>query len=453
MATRLRIVPQWLDEAALGRALGAWRGGFAGAAGLFWRHPLPVLGCLLLALGLAAAYLAGSTPLYRATAMVELEGGAGGQDPGLEDQLRRIGSAEMAERLVERLGLQFLPEFRPEVAAGDGRTVPWLPPALLEWLPFGSAAAPTDQERAARLREHVVEAARSRTRVAVVRPMVLGVQFASAEPGLAAAGANALAELYVEERARRSAPPRDDAARAEEVAGLRASMDELDQAIEAARTSARAQSARREQAVRDLAGELAFWRRERGEVELRLRQAEAALASGAAPEPGALAMGADRLLGLEVREAELRARLASLAQEHGGDDPRVVELRAQVAGLEAERRSQLELIVSSLRQEAEIIRSRETALEAEIKNLEEASGPDAAGGNQPARLAELRAERERLRARLEQLEAQATPSLTAKIVAPAAAPGEPFRPRPAVVYAVALAGGLASGALLAFALE
>ena len=473
LATKLRTMPRWAHRADLGRAMRAWRARMVGSADILWRHKLPILGCVVVVFGVTAVYVAGRTPFYRATTLVGLEGdssrqGAPAPDGDLEDQLRLIESRAMADRLVERLGLHFVPEFRPDMSSGYRQSVPWLPPPVLERLPEPFAATlgagpaegeMTDEQRAARLRNGVIEAAMSRTRAEVVRPTVLGLQFISEDPRLAAAGANALAELYLEQRQalQRNAFGVDREALAEEIERLRTSIRETEHSIETSRASAAAANAQpSEETSLDLASELAFWRNERAEVEIRLRQAEAALESGAVPDPAALDIGAERLGGLQAREAELEQALAALSRHEGEEDPQVMELRAELEAVQDGKRSEIELILSRLRHEIEIIRSRETALEAEIKGLEEQTQGEAAGAEDVLEQ-KLRAERAQLQgrlARLEQSRPQASESLPdARIIAPAVAPDEPFQRRPAIIYGVAFTGSLLLGVLVAFGLE
>jgi uncharacterized protein involved in exopolysaccharide biosynthesis len=312
----------------------------------------------------------------------------------------------------------------------------------------------TDEQRAARLRNEVVAAAMSRTRAEAVRPMVLGLQFTSADPQLAAAGANALAELYLEERQalRRIASQDDRETLAREIERLRASIDETEQAIATARASVDAAAAQpSEQTLMDLTGELAFWRSERAEVEARLRQVDAALKFGDAPRLAALDLNPERLRGLQAREAELERTLAELSRQHGEEDPQVVALRTELAALETDRRGEIELVVSRLQDEIEIIRSRETTLETEIKNLEGRSAQDEAAGGEEALERKLAAERAQLQNYVERQASQSLPD--ARIITPAVAPDEPMQPRLAVIYGLAFVGALPLGVLVAVGLE
>lgn len=472
MATRLWTAALWGHGAAPGRAERAPRGRVAGLAGVLWRRWLPMLGCVLVALGLAAAYVGGRAPLYRATVLVALdraasEPGARMQDGDLQDQLRRIESRPIAEQLVKRLDLHFVPEFQPELRWGQGRKDPWLPSPFLQWLPepfaqtLGAGAAEgeiTDEQRALRWRNAAIATAMFQIEAEVVRPGVLGLQFASADPHLAAAAANALAELYLEgQRPPPGDVPEERTRIAAEIERLRARIRETEQAIKAARASAQAGIAPAgEGSLRELTGELAIWRRERIEAEVRLRLAEAALASGAALERGMPDSARERLDSLRAREAEIERALAALSAQHGEDDAQVAQLRTELQALQNERRAEIQLIVSRLQREIEIIRSREAALAAEIKGVggRDARDEPAAGADPLRSEQKLKGERAQLQERLVQLEAQAAGSLrSARIIEPAIAPDRPVRPRTAMIYGVALAGGALLGGLVAFALE
>ena len=133
----------------------------------------------------------------------------------------------MAERLVERLDLQLLPEFHPDPSSrGLRRTAltairPWLPAALVHWLAEGSVdtrppaeRALTDEERAARLRDAVIEATMARMRSRGDGFVGDRPEIHSEDPQIAAAGANALADLYLEQRPARRGPPRRRARKA-----------------------------------------------------------------------------------------------------------------------------------------------------------------------------------------------------------------------------------------------
>ena len=479
MATEARTMPRWGHVAAVRQAMRGQRHRVAGCGDVLWRHKLVILACIGLVLGLTAAYVGTLARAYEAEALVALGDRPGqqvGQDTSmqagsLEDQLRLIRSRAMAERLVDRLDLHFFPEFRPDVVSRGFRVGDLLPDAILGRLPTAWAEtlvsrppdlAMTDEQRAARLWEEVIAATMARIRAEVTPPSTIGLKFTSGDPQLAAAGANALAELYLEERGtlRQDALPGDRARLGQEIERLRASIRETQQAIEATRPGAEAQaSATGEQSRLDLTGELAFWRRERAELEARLRQTQAVLETGANLDRAALALNSERLGQLQARAIELQQALAALSQQYGEQDPQVVELRTQLAALEQERRAEVEYVVQGLQEELAIIQSRETALEAEIEGLEEQSAEDQAAAGRAVLEQRLEAERSALREYLEQAAGQlaSRPSATAlpdaRVIAPAVVPDQPTYPRLALIWVVASAGALLLGILLAFARE
>ena len=380
MATEGRTMPEWAHAAAVRQALYAQRDWMGGFGRVLWRRKLPVLACVGLVLASTAAYVSALTPVYQAEALVAWDN-LPDQQPGssraAQDPLRLSASRAMAERLVDRLDLQLLPEFHPDTPSrGLRRTAltairPWLPSALVHWLAEGSVdtrpaeRALTDEQRATRLRDAVIEAAMARMRAEMTDSSAIGLKFVSEDPQIAAAGANALADLYLEQR-----PARRDAATPgkreqpdQETERLRADIRATEQAIAAARAGTDAQaSGASAQSRLDRTGELAFWRRERAEVEARLRKAQAALEAGADFAPD---LQSERLGQLQRRAIELEQALAALSQEAGEQDPQLVDLRAQQAALEQDRRAELEQSLKKLRDERGIIEARETELERE----------------------------------------------------------------------------------------
>ena len=482
MATEARTMPRSGHVAAVRQVLREQPGRVAGFGDILRRRKLLIVACVGIVLGLTAAYVGMLAPAYEAEALVAVGDRAGEpvgqgtpmQGGSLEDQLRLIESRAMAERLVDRLDLHFLPEFRLHASRGSRLAEvlgDWLPDAILDRLPKAWADAlvrhppdveMTDEQRAARLWEQVIETTMARIRAEATPPSTIGLKFISEDPQVAAAGANGLAQLFLEERvALRQNPSQSDRARLkQEIERLRASIRETEQAIEAARPGAEAQaSATDEQRRLDLTSELAFWRRERAELEARLRQTQATLESGAGLDDAALVLDSERLVELQARATELQQALAALSQQYGEQDPQIVDLRTQLAALEQERRAEIEYVLRGLQDELAIIRSRETALEAEIEALEEQSAEGQAAGDLAVLGERLEAERAALREYLEQAAGQlgSQPSATAlpdaRVTAPAVVPDQPTYPRLALIWSAASAGGLLLAMLLAFALE
>ena len=380
-------MPEWAQAPAVRQALRTPRiGGFGR---VLWRRKLPIVACVGLVLASTAAYVSALTPAYEAEALVapdDLPDQQIGPSGTGEDPLRLIETRAMAERLVERLDLQLLPEFHPDPSSRDLRRTaltaigPWLPAALVPWLAEGSvdplATRPaerpmTDEERAARLRQAVIEATMARIRAEATASSAIGLKFVSEDPQIAAAGANALADLYLEQRPARPQDASQDEREKldQEIERLREDIRASEKAIAAAGDGTDAQATSTSQESRlDLTGELAFWRRERAEVDARLRQLQAAVESGTDLAQTAPALNSERLGQLQDRAIKLQQALTALAQRNGEQDPQIVDLRAELAALEQDRRAELEQLLKQLRDEMGIIQSRESALEEEIKD-------------------------------------------------------------------------------------
>jgi polysaccharide biosynthesis transport protein len=481
MAAEARTMPGRAHVAAARQAIREQRDKLADFGPILWRRKLLILACIGVVLGLTATYVSTLGPAYQAEALLALgerpsapvEQDAALRDSALEDQRRLIESRTMAERLVDRLDLQLLPEFHPDVAARGFRLASvlcrWLPAAVLERLPKAWAerlmpppdGEMTDEQRAARLWEKVIAATMARIRAEARPPSAMVVKFTSADRHLAAAGANALAQLYLGEPrpVRQNASPGDLDRLGQEIERLRTSIRATEQAIEAGRAGAAAPaSASSEQSRLGLRDELAFWRSERAEVEARLRQTQATLESGGDLDQAALFLNAERLGQLQATATELQQALGTLAQQYGEQAPQVVELRTQLAALEQERRGEIEQVLQGLRDEGAIIQSRETALQAEITALDEESVEGQADASLAPLEQRLQADRALLREYLDQAAGQlgtqpAASSAEARIVAPAVVPDEPTYPRLALIWSAASAGALLLGILLAFALE
>jgi uncharacterized protein involved in exopolysaccharide biosynthesis len=465
-------MPAWGHVAALGGQIRQQHPRARAVGRVLWRHKLLMLACFGIVLGMTAAYVSALAPVYEAEALVvrpdQPDGqGVPTQDEPAGDQLRLIESRAMAERLAERLNLQLLPEFRREHASHDLREIGrWLPHALIDHLPKAWAdpltgrleRGLTDEQRATRLWEAVIEATMVRTRAEATASGVR-FKFISEDPRLAAAGANALAELYLE---RHPAPPpsagqsvRDELE--QEIARLRAGIRDAEQAIEAARPGADLEASDSEESRLDLTGELGFWRRERAELEARLRQTQAALEAGTALAQTAPAPDFERLGQLQARAIELQETLTAVAQQSGEQAPEVAELRAQLGALEQERRAELEATLKRLQDEMAIIQSRETALEEQIKALAEEGAADRKPDGLAALKQKLEADRDLLRERLDQAaRLEAGPSTlrgAASAITPAVVPSQPAYPRLAPIWGVAAAAALVLGTVLALALE
>jgi succinoglycan biosynthesis transport protein ExoP len=444
---------------------------------ILWRRRLLVLACLVVVLGLTTAHVARVAPMFEAATLVTASGRTGlepglgepedtrSEGPNVADQLRLIGSRTMAEGLIDRLDLQLSVEFNPQLRpdgswAADSRGAMGLVPAALLDVIAPPEAELTDEERAARLRARVVDAVVPRIRVEPAGSSALSLRFVSADPDLAAAGATALAELYLDHRleGQQQARQLERQRLAREIERLAATVSAAERAIAELRATSLAGSAQAsEQDLLGLTGELAFWRSERAELEASLRQAGGPLESDASLDQAARSLDPALLGGLSAREVELERRLAELSQAYGEQDPQVSSLKAELIALDEQKRLEVEQSVGQLEQEVAIIRARETALEAKIATLEGQLAEGQAVGGLETLERQAEADRELLRTYMDRAtQLAAAPQAgeaDARILAPAVAPKKPKYPRLALIYAIALGGALLLGSVVALGVE
>jgi capsular exopolysaccharide synthesis family protein len=235
-----------------GRAEGASAFAWSTLGQTLWAHKLFVACVVLFALALTSVHVSKVPAVFEAETLVLLDapkGDAGPHAPlaapprqeGPESEALAFRSPAMAERLVSALSLHLLPEFNPALQTETAGLRDWFDPAglvpnsLFNRLPaalrevLSARSAQSDQQQAASLRAEI--AARALAHIAAEpadRPSVIGVRFVSADPGLAALGANTLADLYLADRlaARQAVSTRAQAFLRDEIARLRATIAE-----------------------------------------------------------------------------------------------------------------------------------------------------------------------------------------------------------------------------------
>ncbi|MDE2017865.1 MAG: lipopolysaccharide biosynthesis protein, partial [Hyphomicrobiales bacterium] len=259
-----------------------------------------VLWPTLAAVALTAVALHFVPPTYTAGARVLLESGdayftgPGAQPvqpaPALDaaavaSQVHLLTSGDVARRAIAKLGLDKLREFDPLVGGGD---IGFL--TRLEVV-FGLARNPVELTPADRV---ATAFAKKLSVFALPASRVIEVDFSSKDPALAAAGADAVADVFIESLKRAK---RDEAKAAADwlgakVAQLRRETDAADRDVLALRAAsgllagANSTTAPAQQ-VAELATRLAAARAAQAESEAKAKQVRALLAAGrAADAPG-----------------------------------------------------------------------------------------------------------------------------------------------------------------------
>ncbi|QPC44977.1 GumC family protein [Kaustia mangrovi] len=434
-----------------------------------WRRKLLWFVIVILAVGAALAVLKLATPRYSAGTMV-LIGSADAAfanlnyestQPRAVDE-RQVASQEQVIRSRE-LALRVVDSLGPDARAELGAVPDELSPVKQAMIDAGFASDPRKVPEDRRVMEAYYEGL---TVYALPNSNAIAIQFTAADPELAAAVANAVADNYVtytrDIQLEMTGQARDwlagqievlraqvsesekavETYRAENglVQGSRASLDtesltELNnQIVQAAATSAEARA--RADAIRDLL-------RSRGTVDASLE-----------------VLNSNLIQRLTEQQVTLKAQLADLSTTYLPSHPRIEAIEREIGDLDRQIRSEALKIADGLEQQARIAAAREASLR---NSLEELKADASSNSLQEVELRALEREAEADRTLLQNMltrygdastreGANAQPAL-ARVISHAEPPLDPSFPRPVPLLGLALAGGAMVGLVLVFLLE
>jgi succinoglycan biosynthesis transport protein ExoP len=466
-----------LDWLSLGRTL--------------WRRKFFLLGFVVIALAVTAAYVSRMPPAYEAEALVMLNDrppqpvpeipdvlvGSPPNEEGLQSQVLLIKSRSMAERMVDELNLHLLSEFNPALQPRTVNLADWLDPvrlipaAILDRLPRAWAdtlmstalgAEMTDQERAALLRTEIVDNVMANiVAEPASRSTVISLKFISTDPQLAALGTNTLARLYLTEQleTKQTASRRARDFLEHEIDRLRASVASAEQAVQDYRQKTGLGGALPdEQQLAELTTQLVLSRSEGAQAEARLRQVEKLVNGGTNLEQAAQMLESPVLADLRAREVDVNRQVAELSNEYGERHPRMVNLRSELRTLEQRKQTEIQQVRQRLRDEVQVQRQREATLESNIDGLKSqlAQHNEAQIGLE-ALQREAAADRDLLETYINRAKEIASQQKAqepdARIISSGVLPDDPTYPRRKLIFGVALFGALLLGSIAVFGLE
>lgn len=272
----------------------------------------------------------------------------------------------------------------------------------------------------------------------------IGIRFTSADPELAAAVPNALAEAYRQELATRQVEETKDVQEAlkpkidqlaKDVAAADAAVEQFRGKIDSFNSGTRERQSLNEQQLGELTNELSKAQAARSESEARATQAKEMMKAGsseALPDVQKSPL-IQNLVQQRVRaERQIAEVSATLLPGH----PRMRQLNADLAGLKAEIAAEVAKIVDGLSKESKVAADREAAIKkrlSDIKATVVSAGPDEAKLKQLiADAASKRDELERLRTQYNvnttRSDSKAVP-IEAKLIAPATPTSVPVYPK------------------------
>ncbi|MDQ0454055.1 GumC family protein [Rhizobium paknamense] len=410
---------------------------------------------------MAGAAFAGASlikPTYRAETTVLIEPRAPNYDaenaksaasePVLDElniasQVQLFRSADLIRQVVKDLKLYELKEFDPDLhpsALSDLMVMLHLKKNPLELKP----------------EDRVIKTFLDKLQVyQVEKSRVIGVEFSSKDPKLAAAIPNAMVNVYLAVQSGAKLDSNEDAARwlEPEIANLRQKVADAEQKIADYRKSsdlipAGDASSFASRQLNDISAELVRVRADRANAEARLENLKAAVKSGRAPDDLDVVMASPAIQSLKQSEAALKAQISDLSITLLDNHPRLKALKAQLASMETQIQTETRKLLSNVENDANIARLKEQQL---MQQLATIKTDTATAGEKEVGLKALEREAAAQRQLLEtylaryreassRIDPNATPA-DARVISRAMEPGEPNFPK---VLPITIVAGVAT---------
>lgn len=285
-------------------------------------------------------------------------------EEGVTSQVEVISSTDILKQVAEKLGLAKLPEF-------DEALNQSLPSRLLviAGLRSDPNEVPAD--------ERVLKAMREKLSVyRVDKSRVIVIEFSSADPKLAAAIPNAIADAYI--AAQGNAKLESNAAATDWLAPEIADLSKRVKDAEAKVATYRAQnglligqnnSVLATQQLSELSSELSRVRASRASAEATAASVREALKGGGSLDSLPEVLSSNLIQRLRERQVQLRNDIADLSTTLLDNHPRLRALRSQLADLDSQIRAEAEKVLNSLTAEAKTAQAREDQLTADLNKL------------------------------------------------------------------------------------
>ncbi len=365
----------------------------------------------------------------------------------IDTEVEILKSRTLAERVVDRLGLQGDAEFNPKMTS----TRRWR-----DFFSSPSALGGTD------IRNLVVARIMARLKVARVGfTYVIAISFTARSPTEAASIANAFTSAYLQQQldAKFLATHRASDWLNARLGGLRNQVESAEQEVERYKsdhglmTLSDAEGATiNEREISNLDAQLAVARGERAEAEARLSAAETQMAMGGKGDDLGEVLNSPVVQELRKQRAESAQNIAQLEGRYGPLHPELLKAKRQRAEIDDQINQEISRIVSNLKVQVEVGRSRSAAVASALTNAKRALSTSNAAS---VELKELERNLESVRSlyqsyldRFKQTSAQdGMAQSDARLVSPARAPLSPAFPNRPLLMGMAFLGAAMTGLL------
>jgi uncharacterized protein involved in exopolysaccharide biosynthesis/Mrp family chromosome partitioning ATPase len=347
-----------------------------------WRKKTTIILFTAVAAGLAFVVVSSITPRYRSESRILLEaresvfmraeadkngGDRANLDPeAVTSQIQLVLSRDLARAVIKKEKLDENPEFDPAIG---GMT----PMRTLLGL-FGMARdvnGLTQDER-------TLESYYDRINVyAIEKSRVIGIDFSSASPELAARIANSVAESYLS----RQQSAKTDQTRAAstwlavEIEKMRAKVASAEAKVEEYRSQSNLfvgsnNSSLPSQQLTEINSQIAAARGQKADLEARARQLRELVRSGQPVDSSDIA-NSESMRRLTEQGNALRSQLAEQSTTLMDQHPRIKELRAQIGEVERAKRAEGERLARQLDNDAKVAGDRLTTLTASLDQVKQ----------------------------------------------------------------------------------
>jgi uncharacterized protein involved in exopolysaccharide biosynthesis len=414
-----------------------------------------ILGPTLVCFALALLFVSVVSPRYTGVAKVLLENqesyftrpdkavadpGENLDPEGVQSQAETVATIELARQAVDKLGLAGRDEFNPKSSNPLG--------AVFSLLGGGRAGGAGEDRVADAFLSHL-------TVFPVTKSRVLQIEFVSADPALAARGANTVADLYLtqQENAKKDAAKAASTWLSQRIDDLRGKVADAVAKLEAFRANSGLFAGGNgvnapAQQLADLNTQLANARAKQADAAGKAQSLRTLLREGRLDDISGVAQDESLRRYIEQRVA-LKAQIAQESRILLPQHPRMRELAGELAGLDAEIRLAADKAVVALGNDAKIAGSQVDSLS---KLLATQSKVVATGNVDEARLRELDLDATTLRQQLESYmekyraalarEADNAAPADARIISAATEPRTPSFPKKAPTLLLGTLAGL-----------
>ncbi len=283
----------------------------------------------------------------------------------IASQVQLLQSVDLIKQVARDLKLHERTEFDPDSS----------PSAITDFLVlFGLTSNPLELPP----EERVIKAFKEKLNVYQVdKSRVIGIEFTSKDPKLAAAVPNAMMDVYRSLQSGAKLDSNSDAVRwlETEIANLREKVREAEQKVAEYRSAAGLMSLGSDQSsftgkqLSDISTELARVRGERASAEATAENLRASIKAGKPTETLDAIARSESIQRLKATESQIRGQISDLSTRLLEGHPQMKALRAQLAGIRDQVQSESLRVAEGLDNQAAVARERETQLLAQMNTL------------------------------------------------------------------------------------